>query len=129
MPLQLGSACVCAIIRVMAVTAEDALARLRKHVPPLTPKSDVEKLVEHFFPNSHTYTTAAGSHWLRIIDSDLRTLEQHGYSTGTVGGILTLCLVRGRNVKAVYVKNILAAIDLKTRWLDAQGKTGGDGSA
>lgn len=96
--------------------AAEIVTRWKERRPPHAPKEDVEAVVEMYFPTTHRYITR-GSHWLIITDPMLRLAEEHGFVTGTLGGVISLSLVDGRRVKKYLLENLVDAIDVKTEML------------
>ena len=100
----------------MADTASEILEKWREHIPPEVPKEDVEKVVEAYFPGLYQYPEGKGSHWLRVSDPVLKMLQEKGFDTGTLGGVLSFSHTKGRRVKQYLVKNLVDAITLKEEW-------------
>ena len=98
----------------MAKSPKDILERWRENVPPETPKEDVERVVEFYFPGMFRYQEGT-SHWLSITDPMLAKADAAGYDTGTTkgSGRIQLAHKHGRTVKKVYVSNLVTAINLK----------------
>jgi hypothetical protein len=101
--------------------AAEIVVQWRQRRPPHVPKEDVEAVVEAYFPTTHRYINR-GSHWLIITDPMLRLAEQHGFDTGTLGGVISLSLVDGRRVKKYLIENLIDAIDVKTEMLAGAAK-------
>ena len=96
----------------MAKSPQDILDAWRKNIPPETPKEDVERVVEFYFPGLFRYQEGT-SHWLSITDPMLAKAQAAGFETGTINGTLSLAHKHGRTVKKVYVSNLVTAIKLK----------------
>src|SRR5438094_10052930 len=96
----------------MADDAATIVGRWRQHVPPRVPKEEVQKVVEAYFPGAHTIKEKT-SHWLIVQHELLRLASQHGFSAHFTGGRLSIPHTGGREVKQVYVKMLLEAIDIK----------------
>lgn len=96
----------------MAKIPQDILEGWRKNIPPETPKEDVERVVECYFPGLFRYQEGT-SHWLSITDPMLAKAQAAGYDTGTTNGRIQLAHKHGRTVKKVYVSNLVTAINLK----------------
>src|SRR2546425_12874327 len=96
----------------MADDAATIVGRWRQQVPPRVPKEEVQKVVEAYFPEAYTIKERT-SHWLIVQHEALRLADQHGFSAHFVGGRLSIPHTGGREVKQVYVKALLEAIEIK----------------
>ncbi len=116
----------------MAKSAQEIVDEWHNNIAPLTPKEDVERVVEAFFPGLYTNKEqtpgrkSKGSHWLTVTDPDLYFLEAQQYDTGTLGGTLTFSHVEGKWVKKVYVVNLLQAITTKLDYAEAKTQAASD---
>ena len=112
----------------MAKNAEEIVEEWSQNIPPLTPKEDVEKVVEGYFPGLFTNKErtegrkSKGSHWLTVTDPELRSLQEEGIETGTIGGTMSFSHVDGKWVKRVYVDNLLKAIKIKQDYAEAKAQ-------
>jgi hypothetical protein len=112
----------------MAKSAHEIVEDWRNNIPPHTPKEDVEKVVEAFFPGLFTNKEqtpgrkSKGSHWLSVTDPELAWLQDQGVETGTLGGTMSFSHVEGKWVKRVYVDNLLQAITTKQEYAEAKAQ-------
>jgi hypothetical protein len=117
----------------MADEAADILARWRTNgVPPEVPREDVARVAAHYFAESYdlgqdignlkaTKKKRGGSHFLIIREPLLRWADEQGHAAFP-GGVITIPHTGGRNVKAVYVRRLMDAIDLRDALAEAHKK-------
>ena len=117
----------------MAKSAQDLVEDWRSNIAPLTPKEDVERVVEAYFPGLFTNKEreagrkSKGSHWLAVTDPELYFLEKQGIDTGALGGTLSFSHVEGKWVKRIYVEHLLQAITIKQDYAEARAEAAKEG--
>lgn len=95
----------------MSERARKVLERWRERVPALVERGDVEAVLETFLPGA--YRRGGKEHW-SVEHEWLRVMP---WNSGRQ--ITSIATVKGRHVKSVYVKHVLALIDLR-EWVLAQ---------